>query len=128
MLTQPSFGVDWNDLSERVKRRWGLLTDADLEQADGNVQKLIGIVQLKTGRAREEVEHFLEQAIQDATSGAGRVATAASQYATDARDTIHRGYGSAEEMVRRKPITSVFIGLGAGLMLGALVGCLLRRE
>jgi uncharacterized protein YjbJ (UPF0337 family) len=45
-----------------VKAQWGKLTNDDLDEIDGNVERLVGIVQERYGYAREratsEVEEF----------------------------------------------------------------------
>ncbi|USZ50526.1 CsbD family protein [Halomonas sp. DN3] len=46
----------WMELSGAAKEKWGELTDDEIQQAEGNKEKLIGIIQQKFGLAREEVE------------------------------------------------------------------------
>ena len=46
----------WKELSGAAKEKWGDLTDDEITQAEGNKEKLIGIIQQKFGLAREEVE------------------------------------------------------------------------
>ena len=46
----------WKELSGAAKEKWGELTDDEIQQAEGNKEKLIGIIQQKFGLAREEVE------------------------------------------------------------------------
>lgn len=47
----------WKQIKGHVKRKWGKLTDDDLDVAEGTREYLIGRIQERTGRAREEVEH-----------------------------------------------------------------------
>jgi uncharacterized protein YjbJ (UPF0337 family) len=49
----------WNTLKGEIKSKWGALTDDDLKQIGGNIDKLIGTVQQKTGEARENVQKWL---------------------------------------------------------------------
>lgn len=46
----------WKQLKGNAKRQWGKLTDDDLDVAEGNRDYLIGKIQERTGRARDEVE------------------------------------------------------------------------
>lgn len=39
---------------------WGKVTDDDLQQVEGNYERLIGLIQEKTGEAREEIESRLQ--------------------------------------------------------------------
>jgi uncharacterized protein YjbJ (UPF0337 family) len=46
----------WKQIKGNVKRQWGKLTDDDLDVAEGNRDYLIGKIQERTGRARDQVE------------------------------------------------------------------------
>lgn len=47
----------WKQIRGRVKQQWGKLTDDDLDVAEGTRDYLIGRIQERTGRTRDEVEH-----------------------------------------------------------------------
>src|SRR5262245_55192312 len=55
----------WHQLKGEVKSRWGKLTDDDLDQASGDVEKLMGRLQERYGyardQARREVDDFFAQ-------------------------------------------------------------------
>jgi uncharacterized protein YjbJ (UPF0337 family) len=55
----------WHQMKGEVKNQWGKLTDDDLEQVSGNLEKLVGLVQERYGYAREraqkEVDDFRKQ-------------------------------------------------------------------
>ncbi len=46
----------WKQFTGDAKSKWGKLTDDDLTRAEGDTQKLVGIVQERYGIAREEAE------------------------------------------------------------------------
>lgn len=46
----------WKQVTGSAKSKWGELTDDDLQQIDGEREKLVGKVQEKYGMAREEAE------------------------------------------------------------------------
>lgn len=46
----------WNQIKGEAKRQWGKLTDDELDQIEGNAQKLSGLVQERYGYAREQAE------------------------------------------------------------------------
>jgi uncharacterized protein YjbJ (UPF0337 family) len=52
----------WKQIRGEAKVQWGKLTDDDLDQIDGNTDKLIGKVQERYGyeraKAEEEVNRF----------------------------------------------------------------------
>lgn len=49
----------WEQLKGDAKVRWGKLSDDDLTQADGNRDKLEGILQEKYGKTKEEVDSWV---------------------------------------------------------------------
>jgi uncharacterized protein YjbJ (UPF0337 family) len=60
----------WHQMKGEVKAQWGKLTNDDLEQVNGNLEKLVGVVQERYGYAREraekEVDAFRKQQAQTA--------------------------------------------------------------
>ena len=51
----------WKQLKGHMKRQWGKLTDDDLDVAEGNRDYLIGRIQERTGRARDQVENEVRE-------------------------------------------------------------------
>ena len=100
---------------------------------EGNFDQLVGLVQQKTGEARQQIE----RAINDLSSQAGGTFTdateAARQYVDQASEKLRgaadqirertQGYADdAQAMVRRRPAESVAVAFGAGLIVGLIVG------
>ena len=50
----------WKQFTGEAKSKWGKLTDDDLTRAEGDTEKLTGIVQERYGIAREEAEKQVE--------------------------------------------------------------------
>jgi len=48
-------------LTGEIKRKWGRLTDDDLRQAQGSMEKLIGKIQERSGDQREEIERWFKE-------------------------------------------------------------------
>jgi uncharacterized protein YjbJ (UPF0337 family) len=46
---------NWNQLKGKIKEKWGDLTDDDLTYEEGREDQLIGRIQERTGRARDEI-------------------------------------------------------------------------
>ena len=139
MATRQQLEGKWNEVKGRLKERWGVLTDDDLSRAEGNVEQLVGVVQQKTGRAREEVQRFIDELLGGSSAPLDRMASTAREYANEAGEAVRRGYeqasekfaegyDSAEETVRRNPMESVAVSFGAGLVAGVLVGFLLKKS
>lgn len=52
----------WKQFKGDAKKKWGKLTDDEIDQIDGDRQKLVGLVQARYGiakdRAEEQVDEF----------------------------------------------------------------------
>lgn len=51
---------NWNQLKGKVKQAYGDLTDDDLTHEEGKDDELLGKLQTKTGKTRDEVVSWLE--------------------------------------------------------------------
>ncbi len=52
---------NWKQFKGEVKRRWGKLTDDDVDVIEGNWEKLVGRIQERYGIARDEAEREVEE-------------------------------------------------------------------
>ena len=50
----------FKQLSGEIKRKWGQITDDDLRQAQGSMEKLIDKIQERSGDRREAIEQWLQ--------------------------------------------------------------------
>ncbi|QIA09064.1 CsbD family protein [Draconibacterium halophilum] len=51
---------NWNLVKGKLKQEYGELTDDDLKHAEGQEDELIGRIQKKTGKTKEEVKNFID--------------------------------------------------------------------
>ncbi len=51
---------NWNVISGKLKQEYGELTEDDLAYTEGQEEELIGRIQKKTGKAKEEVKKFID--------------------------------------------------------------------
>lgn len=139
MINQQTFQGNWNEIKGRLRSKWGSLTEDDLKVFDGNLEQLVGLVQRKTGAARETIEHFFEQFTSDSASAisrAGEAVRAGAQQAAEmiqesskqAAATVRKGYTEVEEMVRQRPAKSLAVCFGAGVIAGVVATLLFRRR
>ena len=137
MISQQTLQGNWNEIRGMLRSKWGELTDDDVTVFNGNVEQLMGTIQRKTGEARESVEQFFEQFNTNgasAISRAGEAIRAGGQHAVDAvretsdsaADSAREGYAEVEDMVRQRPIESIAVCFGAGVITGVVVSLLLR--
>ena len=137
MIKQQTLQGNWNEIKGKLRSKWGSLTDDDLQVFNGNVDQLVGTIQRKTGEARESIEQFFEQFSSDSASAISRAGETVRAYAHQAADSIQdtsrkaaesvrEGYTEVEDIVRQRPIESLAVCFGAGVITGVVVGLLLR--
>jgi len=51
---------EWNQLKGSIKQKWADLTDDDLTHIEGSRDKLVGRLQERSGRTKEEVEREVD--------------------------------------------------------------------
>jgi uncharacterized protein YjbJ (UPF0337 family) len=133
MSTQEKMIGNWNQLKGKVKQRWGQLTDDELAEVEGNIDQLVGLVQQKTGEARQQIERVILKINEEAGGTFTQATEAARQYADQATEALRgaadqirergmEGYEEAQRMVRRRPAESVAVAFGTGLVVGLIVG------
>src|SRR5262245_53138711 len=114
MVNQQVLQGHWNEIKGKLRSKWGQLTNDDLQTLNGNVDRLMGVIQRKTGEGREATERFLNDVTAGGSAGMGQAAEAVRDYAQhageriqegaqQAMDSVRQGYEEAEEMVRRRP-------------------------
>lgn len=52
---------NWNELKGKLKQKYGQLTDDDLIFAEGKDDELLGRLQKKLGRTKEDIREELEK-------------------------------------------------------------------
>ncbi len=129
----------WNELKGQIRRKWGQLTEDELEEAKGNVDQLVGRIQQKTGRTRAEIEGFLSEAYSSSMGTMQKVRDKAAEVTSRAgemlqqqyehvSDRLGEGYESAQALVRNRPAESVGIAFAAGVVFGMLITLALRPK
>ena len=62
-MNQDIFAGKWKEMRGQVKEWWGKLTDQDLDQAAGNAEQIVGLLQQKYGYTRERAEEEFNRRI-----------------------------------------------------------------
>ena len=139
MISQQTLEGNWNEIKGKIRSRWGQLTDDDLSQFHGEVDKLVGTIQRKTGEGRDAIEKYLNELSGSAASTYGQAAENVRQYsnraaetmqntAKQAADQVRAGYVEAERFVRDRPRESLAVCFGVGLVTGVLVSMMLSSR
>ncbi len=58
--TTDKISGQWKQIKGKVQEKYGELTDDDVAKAEGKKENLVGIIQEKTGKAKEEVKSFID--------------------------------------------------------------------
>jgi len=139
MINQQTLQGNWNEIKGKLRTKWGQLTNDELQSFDGNVERLVGMIQRKTGEARNSVEHYLEEVSANGASMISQASETVRDYAhqaaekvqetsKQAAETMRHGYEEAEKVVRERPTESVAVCFGAGVLVGVFVGLMLRSR
>jgi len=150
MVNQQTLQGNWNELKGKLRNKWGQLTNDDLQQAHGNIDQLIGLIQRKTGEARNSVEKFLEEATSGGATAVSDAADTAREYAQQALEAVQErskqaaetfrknygqaaesmrhGYEEAESMIKDRPAESAAVCFGVGMLVGVILGLTLRSR
>lgn len=138
------FTGQWSQVRGSLRSWWGRLTDDDLDRIGGQKDRLVGLVQEKYGRTREEAEREVEQRLREYGDGGGigaKLKTGASELGSNlsnkareassavssrvdsARAYLHDRSGNellddVVNAVQRYPIYACFVGLAFGYILG----------
>jgi uncharacterized protein YjbJ (UPF0337 family) len=150
MVNQQTLQGNWNEIKGKLRSKWGQLTNDDLQQAHGNVDQLVGLIQRKTGEARSSIEKFLEDSTSGGASAFSGAAETAREYAQQAMetvqerskqaaDTVRKGYDQAadtvrhryeeaEELIKERPTESAAVCFGVGMLVGVILGLSLRSR
>jgi uncharacterized protein YjbJ (UPF0337 family) len=60
-MNKDIFEGKWKEMRGQVKEWWGKLTDDELEQAGGNAEQIVGLLQQKYGYTRQRAEEEFNQ-------------------------------------------------------------------
>ena len=50
---------NWNEIKGKLKQKFGQLTDSDLIYEEGKKDEMLGRLQVKLGKSKEEVEKYI---------------------------------------------------------------------
>jgi uncharacterized protein YjbJ (UPF0337 family) len=139
MINQTTLKGNWNEIKGKLRSRWGQLTNDDVQNFNGNVDQLVGLIERKTGETRTAVEDFLNELTARGSASIGGAVEDARVYVQDAAQRIQDGsrqamdslrdnYQEAEELVRRNPRESAAICFGIGCFVGLLFGLSMRKH
>ncbi|WP_437186934.1 CsbD family protein [Planctomicrobium sp. SH668] len=99
MISRQELEGKWKQISGMIRERWGELTDDDFQQVKGDAEKLVGIIQQKTGQSRREIESFLQHAASNGQQVTQQAAETARQFVDAAGKKLQETYDTASKKV-----------------------------
>ena len=67
-MNEDTLKGQWNQLKGRVREKWGMLTNDDLNVIQGQTEQLVGLIQQRYGMARDEAEKQVKAWIKDTST------------------------------------------------------------
>jgi uncharacterized protein YjbJ (UPF0337 family) len=138
MVNQQVLEGNWKEIQGKLRTRWGQLTDEDLPQFHLEVDKLVGMIQRKTGEGREAIEKYLNelsgsaptarQAAESFRRYSNHAAESLQNSAKQAVDQVRAGYVEAERFVHDRPRQSLAVCFGVGLVTGVIVSMYINSK
>ena len=133
MVTRDQLLGNWNDIVSSIKAKFGDFSADELARVEGNFDLLVGLVQRKSGQSREQIALFLSEVCETAEKTYGRVANRVSHYVDSAGEAMRNQYGRVaseakkgldytSQSVGRRPLESLAIAVGSGMIAGVLLG------
>ena len=58
--TEDKMRGSWNIVKGNLKQKYGALTDDDLQYTEGKEDEVIGRIQRKTGKSKDEIKKFID--------------------------------------------------------------------
>jgi uncharacterized protein YjbJ (UPF0337 family) len=59
-MTKLQLRGNWNEIKGKLKQKYGQLTDDDLKFAEGKDEELLGRLQQRLGRTKDEIRREIE--------------------------------------------------------------------
>src|SRR5580700_3926202 len=123
MINEETLQGNWNEIKGKLRKRWGQLSGDELQDFNGNIDQLVGMIKRKTGEARNTVENYLDELTARGSAGVAQATENVRQYAQQAAerfqessrqaaDALRESYEDAEEFVRQRPTESVAVCFG----------------
>lgn len=133
MVSQENLAGHWNTIVGAVKEKFGQITGDDLTRVQGNFDQLIGMIERKTGQTKESIESFLNDCCDSAGTTYRRATKKGAELYNQAGEALDegiqrfsehadQGYQAARDAVSKRPMESVAVVAGLGLLAGIAIG------
>ena len=118
---------DWNQVKGKLREKWGSFSDDELDQARGNLEQLVGVIQRRSGESREAINEYLEDNFGEHSWFADAKLTM-QRYRKATADQMHAGYIQGQRTLREHPAESLAVCFAAGMLTGIVTGLLIKSR
>lgn len=133
MLTKEEVQGGWTEMKGKIKEIWGQINDDELLDFKGDFEQLVGMIHSQTGQSKQEIEQQLNKLnsqlrpmLAQAKQYMEETKQMAADMASQVRESVAAGHEGAQEIVRQRPMQSLAVVFGTGLVAGLVVGLLCR--
>ena len=137
-MNQQTLNGQWKEIKGKISEKWGELTDDDLQQARGNTAQLVGMIEQKTGETRDAINSYLDSLVTEG-GAMDKASEAALNYANAAGESVQEatqqamaqakaGYEQTEQLIKQRPMESLAVCFGVGVITGIVGGLLMRSR
>lgn len=146
-MSGPKFASEWDGFKGHVAVTWDKISDDELLRIQGNFSELVNLISEKYGEKKHLIEDRLKQLYDsyltkknDLESKSQAFVDSMKQKATEFQanarekyqkiktESIEPAVEKSEEYIKLHPFTAVLGALGAGLLIGGIIGALSRRD
>ncbi len=113
----------WDELKGKVKKQWYKLTDDDINEIEGDVNKLVAHVASAYGKNKDEIEKEVKQFLSDNQVGekVKQIKEEIVNNAEKIKENVQQYSSQVAEFVKESPFKSALILGAVGLIAGYLL-------
>jgi uncharacterized protein YjbJ (UPF0337 family) len=104
-----------------IQKKWGKITDQDLQSIKGEKDKLVGLIQKKYGEGKESIEEALNSIMKNPEKAFEDTLATLKEKKDEAVDYTQQLTSILQEKIKKNPLPSMFISLGVGFLIGKLI-------
>ncbi len=137
MIQQQALEANWDAVAQALSERWSGLDPSEIQYLRSNPDELVAEIQRRTGASQDSISQYLEEISSREASTTTKSMQAARDYAERAgaalqtagsrvSEGFRTGYTGAEHAIRERPGQTLIAAFGAGVIVGTIVGLLMR--
>ncbi len=137
MIEQQALEANWDAVAQALGERWSGLNLSEIQSLRNKPDELVAEIQRRTGESQDSISQYLEEISNREASMTTKSMQAAREYAERAgaalqtagnrvSESFRSGYTGAEHMIQERPGQSLIAAFGAGVIVGTIVGLLMR--